>query len=365
MSGTGSALETEISGRAEQKANSKSPIRVFVVGATGYAGRELLSLLTRHPFARIARLMSSGRERKEPFPIDRSHPTLRGTGVPPCEPLGLGGLVPFEVDLAFLATPHETSHSLVPSLLSRGTKVIDLSGAFRLQDQSAYARWYGFEHHAAEPLREAVYGLPELNAAEIRQARLVSNPGCYATSVILALAPLLKAGWVDLSVGIISDSKSGATGAGRSPSDQLHFPEVNENCRAYGLFSHRHLPEILQALKLEERDLTFAPHLLPVNRGILSTVYIRLAARRTRGQVLALFREFYEGAPMVRVYEDGVPEIQGLAHTNYADLGFALDAATGRLIIVSAIDNLGKGAAGQAIQNMNLMFGFPEETALA
>jgi len=194
---------------------------------------------------------------------------------------------------------------------------------------------------------------------------LLSNPGCYATSVILALSPLLRSEWVDISAGIISDSKSGASGAGRTPSGKLHFPEVNENCRAYGLFTHRHVPEMLQALDIGEKDFIFTPHLLPVTRGILSTVYVRLNARRTLGEVAALFKRFYAPSPLLRVYEDGaLPELQAVANTQYADIGFALDEETRRLIIVSALDNLGKGAAGQAVQNMNLMFGLPQESGL-
>lgn len=272
--------------------------------------------------------------------------------------------------MVFLATPHEASYELAPKLIERGMKVIDISGAFRLKDSAAYPRWYGFKHESAVALAEAVYGLTELNAEAVRAARLVANPGCYATSVILALAPLVRAGWVDAAAGVTCDSKSGASGAGRAPSDKLHFVEVNENCRAYGLFNHRHVPEMLQALALDGKDFTFAPHLLPVTRGILSTIYLRLAApcpAENVGQVEKLFRDFYARAPLVRVYpaEGGVlPEIQAVARTNYTDLGFALEPASRRLIVVSALDNLGKGAAGQAIQNMNLMFGFPEETAL-
>jgi N-acetyl-gamma-glutamyl-phosphate reductase len=246
--------------------------------------------------------------------------------------------------------------------------VVDLSGAFRLRDVRAYPRWYGFEHRAQPLLAEAVYGMTELNPSAIERARLVSNPGCYATSVILALAPLVQAGWIDAAAGMISDSKSGASGAGRVPSDKLHFAEVNENCRAYSLFTHRHIPEMLQALGLDETKFIFTPHLLPIIRGILSTVYLRLNSSvrgKTLADIVTLFREFYAHAPLVRVYGEGVlPEIQAVAHTNYTDLGFALDVATGRLIVISALDNLGKGAAGQAIQNMNLMFGFPQETAL-
>jgi len=240
-----------------------------------------------------------------------------------------------------------------------------LSGGFRLKDAAAYPRWYGFEHRASQALAQAVYGLPELDQSAIPQAQLLSNPGCYATSVILALAPLLRAGWADVSAGIIADSKSGASGAGRTPSGKLHFPEVNENCRAYGIFAHRHVPEMLQALEIGERDFIFTPHLLPITRGILSTVYVRLNGRRALDQVVSLFRQFYGPSPLVRVYEGGsLPEIQAVANTQYADLGFALDEDTRRLIVVSALDNLGKGAAGQAVQNMNLMFGFPQELGL-
>lgn len=343
-------------------------VRVAIAGATGYAGRELIALLARHPHARITRLMSSGRSDKQPFPIEKSHPALRGLTALPCHPLRAEELSRSEVDVVFLSTPHEASHELVPELLDHGLRVVDLSGAFRLKDSGAYARWYGFDHHASAALNEAVCGISEVNAAAIQEARLVANPGCYATSVVLALAPLLRAGWVDLAAGIICDSKSGASGAGRVPSEKLHFAEVNENCRAYGLFTHRHVPEMLQALALEEKDFTFTPHLVPITRGILSTIYVHLttSAPATRvTEVAALFHEFYAGAPLVRVYDGGaVPEIQSVAHTNYTDIGFAFDPGTRRLIVVSALDNLGKGAAGQAIQNMNLMFGLPQEMGL-
>ena len=340
-------------------------VRTAVVGATGYVGRELIALLARHPRARIARLMSSGRGGHEPHAMEESHPALRGQGLA-CRPLCLEELDAADLDVVFLATPHETSHAAVPQLLERGLRVVDLSGAFRLKDAGAYPRWYGFEHHAAAALREAVYGLPELNAAAIQKAQLVSNPGCYATSIILALAPLCRSGWLDHTGGIVGDSKSGASGAGRVPSSGLHFVEVNENCRAYGLFNHRHVPEILQAVGLEEDRFTFTPHLLPITRGILSTIYVRLAAHRTLEEVMALYRDFYVCAPLVRVYDEGrLPEIQAVAHTSFADLGFALNPPTRRLVVVSALDNLGKGAAGQAVQNMNLMHGLAEETGLA
>lgn len=362
----GAIVETQTSAGETGQTARQGAVRVAIAGATGYSGRELIALLARHPKVRIARLMSSRQlTGKGARPLEQSHPALRGQRAPAIEPLDLAELTPRTADVVFLATPHEAAHDVVPELVERGLRVIDLSGAFRLKNSADYPRWYGFEHGAPGALREAVYGLTELNAEEIRKARLVSNPGCYATSAILALAPLLKAGWLDVKAGIVCDSKSGATGAGRAPSEKLHFVEVNENCRAYALFTHRHVPEILQALELDERHFTFTPHLLPINRGILSTVYVRLARHLTGEEVHSLFADFYAGAPLVRVYEAGtLPEVQAVAHTNYADLGFAIEAASRRLIVVSTLDNLGKGAAGQAIQNMNLMFGFAEETAL-
>jgi N-acetyl-gamma-glutamyl-phosphate reductase len=360
-------LESE----SQQAAVSRdgAPVRAAVAGATGYAGRELIKLLSRHPAAKIVQLMSSGRSGFEVFPIEKSHPALRKPRVRlACRALDVEDLAPSEVDVVFLCTPHETSHAVVPELLARGLRVIDLSGAFRIKDSSQFARWYGFEHTAGPALAEAVYGITELNGAVVRNARLVANPGCYATSVILALAPILKAGWVDLSAGIISDSKSGASGAGRAPSDKLHFAEVNENLRAYSVFNHRHVPEMLQALALDESQFIFTPHLLPITRGILSTIYLRLKpgdAPKRLEQVAKLYEEFYAKSPLVRVYPVGeLPEISPVANTNFTDLGFALDEPTGRLIIVSALDNLGKGAAGQAVQNMNLMFGLAEELGL-
>ncbi len=359
-------LETIVdSGIPEAKEGVSRPgglVRVAVAGATGYSGGELVSILLRHPFARITRLM---RDSSRFLTMEAAHPSLRGSALPACEQAAAGDLRAADADVVFLATPHEAAHNAVPDLLERGLRVVDLSAAFRLKDAAAYPRWYGFEHRAAAALAEAVYGAPELNADEIRKARLVANPGCYATCVNLSLAPLVKAGWADLERGIVADAKSGATGAGRAPSDRLHFPEVHENLRAYGLFNHRHVPEMLQTLGLAEADFTFTPHLLPVNRGILSTIYVRLKARRKLAEVVTLFREFYARAPLVRVYADGaVPEIQSIARTQYFDVGFALDEAGSRLIVVSGLDNLGKGAAGQAVQNMNLMFGFPEATAL-
>lgn len=361
----GAVIEQEVQVKAAGGPDAKGAARVAVVGATGYAGRELINLLARHPGVQITALMSSGRGGGQPVAVSDPHPALRSLVSVPIRPFDGEDLVPGQADIVFLATPHEVSHDLAPRLVGRGLRVIDLSGAFRLKDSASYPRWYGFEHREAAWLAEAVYGLAELNREAVRSARLVANPGCYSTSVILALAPLLKAGVVDLAGGIVCDSKSGATGAGRSLKDELLFSNVNENCRAYSLFKHRHLPEMLQALELSEESLTFTPHLLPVTRGILSTIYVRVASALAPKDVGAIFRSFYAGAPLVRIYEDGkLPEIQAVANTQYTDLGFAVDAAGRRLVVVAALDNLGKGAAGQAVQNMNLMLGYKEDTAL-
>jgi N-acetyl-gamma-glutamyl-phosphate reductase len=357
-------IEDETFSTRGKQEGQASVVRVGVAGATGYAGLELLRLLSRHPQARVTRLMSSGRDGKKEFLIEDSHPSLRGKFSVPCQPLSLEAFAPADVDLVFLATPHQTALEIAPALLERGLRVVDLSAAFRLKDRAAYPRWYGFEHNAHAALNEAVYGVTELNGERISKARLVANPGCYATSVILALAPVLRNRWIDVKAGIVSDSKSGASGAGRGLSEKLHFVEVNENCRAYGLFNHRHVPEMLQALELAESDFTFTPHLLPITRGILSTIYVRLSQPRTHEEVVASYRDFYAHAPFVRVLAHGVPEIQSVAQTNFTDIGFSIDGDGRRMIIVSALDNLIKGAAGQAIQNMNLMYGFDEGTAL-
>lgn len=352
---------------AETGQNMKGPkhARVTIVGATGYAGRELIAILARHPQARLTGLMSSGRNAAQPVPVESSHPALRGLATVPIDPFSMERLTPGDTDVVFLATPHEVSHDLVPGLLDRGLRVVDLSAAFRLRDREAYRKWYGFEHRAQTALTEAVYGIPELNGPAIRNAQLVANPGCYPTSIILALAPLLRAGMMDVEAGVICDSKSGATGAGRGLRDDLLFSNVNESCRAYGLFNHRHVPEMLQALDLSGDHFLFTPHLLPISRGLLSSIYLRLSRAFEPEELTGTFRRFYAQAPLVRVYTDGrLPEIQAVAHTQYADIGFAVEPGARRCVIISAIDNLGKGAAGQAVQNMNLMLGYAEDQGL-
>jgi len=243
--------------------------------------------------------------------------------------------------------------------------VIDLSGAFRFRDAETFTSWYKLDAPHADRLAEAVYGIPELYASEIANARLVANPGCYATSVILALRPLTQAGLLDSGSGVVCDCKSGASGAGKDPRRDLHFVEVDENFKAYGLFTHRHTPEILDHTGLRESQVVFTTHLLPLARGILSTIYVTLAESQSASDIEALYRQFYAGRRMVRIWPAGtLPELQHVAYTNFCDIGFALDRSGRRLVIVSCLDNLGKGAAGQAVQNFNHMLQIEEQTSL-
>ncbi len=272
------------------------------------------------------------------------------------------------IELLFLATPHEVSRALVPEAIAHGMRVVDLSGAWRLR-QAQNRAVYGFHDEntvtAADLMAKAVYGLPELNGDRLPGAALVANPGCYATSVILALAPLLAADIVDREKGIISDSKSGVSGAGKEATARTHFVSVADNLSAYSVFGHRHVGEILEQLKLDSGELIFTPHLLPIPRGILSTIYVHLKREMKPAEVEACFHDFYVGKPWVRVFATPkLPQIQFSLHTNYCDLGFCLAKDGRRLVLVSCIDNLLKGAAGQAVQNMNLMYGFKEQEGL-
>jgi N-acetyl-gamma-glutamyl-phosphate reductase len=240
-----------------------------------------------------------------------------------------------------------------------------LSGAFRFRDPGTFEDWYKLASPDAGVLAQAVYGLPELYGKAVSNAKLVANPGCYPTSVILGLRPLLDAGWIASGRGIVCDCKSGASGAGKEPKRELHFVEVDENFRAYGLFTHRHTPEVIEHLGIPAGDFIFSTHLLPLARGILSTLYVWLEPRREAAEIETLYRRFYAGKPMVRLWPAGrLPELQHVAHTNFCDIGFALDSRGERLVVVSCLDNLGKGAAGQAVQNMNAMMGFEEATGL-
>ncbi|MGB8012701.1 MAG: N-acetyl-gamma-glutamyl-phosphate reductase, partial [Terriglobales bacterium] len=289
-------------------------------------------------------------------------------GHSPIQPFSWSVLEQHGVKLLFLATPHAVSRELVPEGIARGLRIVDLSGAWRLKE-AQHRAVYGFEdanpQTAAELTEHAVYGLPELNADRIPSAVLVANPGCYATSVILALAPLLSAGIVDCDRGIISDSKSGVSGAGKKPTARTHFVSVADNFSAYSVFGHRHTGEILEQLALKSSQLIFTPHLLPIPRGILSTIYVHLNRTMAPDEIQHCLQKVYKGKHWVRIYPaSSLPEIQFSVHTNYCDLGFCLAHEGRRLIVVSCLDNLLKGAAGQAVQNMNLMYGWDETEGL-
>ena len=265
----------------------------------------------------------------------------------------------------FLATPAEVSLDLAPAMLDAGAKVIDLSGAFRLRTAERYLQWYRAAHTQPALLAEAAYGLPEFCRERIRAARLIANPGCYPTAANLAIRPLLEADVADRRAGIVCDAKSGVSGAGRKPSLNTSFCEVTGNFSAYSIFNHRHVPEVLLTSGLEEREFSFTAQLLPLDRGILETIYFRSERLQSAEDLLAIYDKRYAGEPFIRLYDVAqVPDLRGVAHTNFCDLGVRFDAPTGRAVVVSAIDNLGKGAAGQAVQNMNLALGYPETEGL-
>jgi N-acetyl-gamma-glutamyl-phosphate reductase len=343
-----------------------TPLNVAVIGATGYAGFELARLLLRHPNVQRPTFYL-----RDPHAGVRCltdlYPQLRGWGDAPCKSLSVDAIAKSDAEIVFLSTPHEASLELAPALLAAkpSLRLVDLSGAFRFRDAGTLKHWYKLNTSDSTILGQAVYGLPELYAEALPAAQLVANPGCYPTSVILGLRPLVEAGWINMSRGIVCDCKSGVSGAGKEPKRETHFVEVNENFRAYGLFTHRHTPEIAEHTGLALRDFVFTTHLLPVERGILSTLYVSLPGPRDAGEIEALYRKFYASHSMVRVLPAGeLPELQHVNHTNFCDIGFALDETGERLVIVSCLDNLGKGAAGQAVQNMNGMWGFPETAGL-
>jgi len=341
----------------------KDPRNIAVVGVSGYAGLELSKILLRHPQA--SSLTFYVRETNGAHCLTEIFPLLRGWGQAPVRPWSVEAITKSGAGTAFLATPHEASAEIAPKLLQAGLRVVDLSGAFRFHEKEIFERWYKLPTPHAASLSEAVYGLPEFYAQEIAQARIVANPGCYATSVILAVRPLADAGWIAPDSTVVCDCKSGATGAGKELRRDLQFSELDENFKAYNLFSHRHTPEITEHTGLQESQVIFSTHLLPLARGILSTIYVMLSERQTPESVEALFRKAYAGRPMVRIWKAGtLPELQHVAHTNSSDIGFALDASGRRLVIVSCLDNLGKGAAGQAVQNFNHLLGIEEQTGL-
>jgi N-acetyl-gamma-glutamyl-phosphate reductase len=330
--------------------------RVAVVGATGYSGIELTAILARHPKVEIAALFSSsGGSRSQ---ILSTHPNLMA------EPFTFEALLASGAELAFLATPNEVSADLVPQILAAGIRVIDLSGAFRLSQPSLYPTWYGFSHEQPELLGEAVYGLPELCNGELRKARLVANPGCYPTSIVLALRPLTYI--LDREQPVICDAKSGVSGAGKKSDLAWSFAELYGNFKAYGVGSHRHEPEIRQGLRMGDRaTLVFVPHLLPTLRGILSTMHVGFTHPVTEEEITKVYADTYADAPFVRVLPPGqLPELKSVVNTPRCEIGFQLLQGGRRAVIVSVIDNLLKGAASQAVQNFNRMCGYAETEAL-
>ncbi len=339
--------------------------RVAVLGATGYSGAELCALLARHPGAEIVSVFSSGKKDTRPVPFARLHPLLGGRAGPDAEPFSEERLAASRPDVVFLATPNEASAEVAPKILASGAKVIDISGAFRLRNAADYPKWYGFEHPAPGLLAEAVYGLTEWCGKKLTGAHLVANPGCYPTSVLLALKPVLSL----LAPGepVICDSKSGVSGAGKKSDVAYSFGELDGNFKAYGVGSHRHEPEMRQELGLSgETPFVFVPHLLPVVRGILSTLHISFAEPQTPESLAAAYAKVYSATPFVRVRPAGeLPELRDVVGTPRAEIGFALLPGGRRGVLVSVLDNLLKGAASQAVQNMNRVFGHPEAEGLS
>ncbi|MCC7176092.1 MAG: N-acetyl-gamma-glutamyl-phosphate reductase [Bryobacterales bacterium] len=332
--------------------------RVGVVGYLGYGGAELVGILERHPA--VERMLLEDRADVADPPRPRGHKGHQRIQ-------GMAEAIRRErLSLVFLATHHDVSMQLAPQFLDAGARVVDLSAAFRLRTPERYSRWYGGDQHTHPGLlASAVYGLPEFNREAVRTATLLANPGCYPTAVNLALRPLVEAGVIDRSAGVVCDAKSGVSGAGRKPTLKTSFCEVTGNFSAYSILDHRHVPEVLLTSGLEEAEFSFTAHLLPVERGILETIYFRLNPGYDAASLVNIYEQRYRNEPFIRLYDPGqMPDLHAVAHTNYCDIGVRVDAATRRAVVVAAIDNLVKGAAGQAVQNMNLMLGLPETEGL-
>jgi N-acetyl-gamma-glutamyl-phosphate reductase len=326
--------------------------RVAVAGATGYTGQELLRLLARHPRVSLTAAMSSG---SAPAAARRL-PALAHVWNGSVEPFSRDTLAR-EADVVFLALPDAAAAEIAPPLVAAGVRVVDLSGAFRLLGSGVRARWYPETRQLPDG---TVYGLTERHHDAVGRARLVANPGCYPSAAILALAPLVDAGLLQRGADIVVDAKSGVSGAGKTPSERTHFSECHGSVSAYGVFNHRHGAEIEQGVG---REVTFTPHLVPLDRGILATIYVRVPPGTTEEAVTDVFERSYAGAPFVRLVGPSLPEIKHVARTNFCDIGWRVDAS-GRVILVSVIDNLLKGASGQAVQNMNVMLGVDETMGL-
>ncbi|NQT90098.1 MAG: N-acetyl-gamma-glutamyl-phosphate reductase [Candidatus Omnitrophica bacterium] len=340
-------------------------INVAICGATGYTGLELIRILLKHPRVKIKALTA---KIDKPVKISEVFPELLGTFEMVCSnKLAVNDVLKKGIDVVFLALPHKVSMDYVPRFLDKGKIVIDLSADFRLKDTRIYEKFYGKKHLQKKYLFASAYGLPELCSARIKKAKLIANPGCYPTGSILGIAPLLLKKKADLN-DIVIDAKSGVTGAGRKAILPLHFSEVNENIKAYKIGVHQHCPEIEQELSNaagKKVSILFTPHLVPINRGILTTAYVALKKQAGLSELVGLYKTFYKKAPFVRVYDEGsLPEIKNVTGSNYCDIGIALSPDKKRCVIVTAIDNLLKGASGQAVQNMNIVCGFPEATGL-
>ncbi|OGG80586.1 N-acetyl-gamma-glutamyl-phosphate reductase [Candidatus Kaiserbacteria bacterium RIFCSPLOWO2_01_FULL_54_13] len=342
-------------------------IKIGVVGATGYTGEELIRILAGHPQVELT-YVSGKEDRSEK--IQDIFPYLEGKVDLACKAFSAEEAIE-KTDLVFLSLPHTVSMQYVPLFLKAGKKVIDVSADYRLKDPAVYEKFYKAPHADTANLEQAVYGIPEIHRVEIKSAELVANPGCYPTGAILGLLPGLNpptGGGVFAPDTIQIDAKSGVTGAGRKAVKELSFSEVNESLKAYKLFEHQHVPEIDQELSNaagENVNVVFVPHLIPINRGILSTIYVKLSKTIDTERLLKIYAEFYKGEPFVHVYEAGrLPEVRHVANTNLCHIGLKVNTDKALAVIVVAIDNLGKGAAGQAVQNMNVMCGFEETTAL-
>ena len=337
-------------------------IKAAVLGATGYAGIELVRLLTSHPEVSIEILGSHSFAGQK---ISDVYKNFNHVLEKECEELDLDKVG--ACDVAFTALPHGASKSVIPSLLEKGLKVIDLSGDYRYDDVAVYEKWYGEKHSSPELLKESVYGLPELHRDKIKNARLIANPGCYPTCSFLSIYPLAKAGLIDMK-SVIVDAKSGTSGAGRGAKVANLYCEVNESIKAYGVATHRHTPEIEEQLSYasgQEAVINFTPHLVPMNRGILVTAYANLVKDVTEEEIRKIYEDAYKDEQFVRFLNAGVcPETRWVEGSNYVDVNVKVDERTHRVIMMGAMDNLVKGAAGQAVQNMNLLFGLPETEGL-
>jgi N-acetyl-gamma-glutamyl-phosphate reductase len=338
-------------------------VNAAIVGIKGYTGEALLEILSNHEGVKLALVTS--RIAGDPVPVKEIYPKFEELDIM-CESLNIESLAK-RADVVFLALPHKVSLELVPEFLKHKVKVIDLSADYRLDDTQAYEKWYGEKHLSPELVKEAVYGLPEFYKKEIAKARLIANPGCYPTSVILGCAPAIKSGLIDVD-SIIVDAKSGISGAGRNTAKE-YFAAQHPDHRAYKIAGkHRHIPETEQELsKLAGREveITFTPHIIPVERGMLSTIYMDLNKKISVKEVLEVYKDFYKNEPFVKVLSEGeLPNMRDVVYTNYCCIGIDIDIRKNRLIVISCIDNLLKGASGQAVQNMNIMFGLEETSGL-